>query len=83
MVTHSFDIAVLHGHENLAFAHSFKHWGLKTSDFKPLKRNQQQKRTHFAICVRWETVSEARTHEVLNVELLNWVIFAALKALNG
>ncbi len=31
---------------------SFKHCGLKTSDFKLLKRNQQQKRTNFAIYAR-------------------------------
>ncbi len=45
-------IAVLRGHENVSFAHVFKHCGLKTSDFKPLKCNQQRKRTHFAIYAR-------------------------------
>ncbi len=40
-VTHSHDIAVLRGHENVSLAHVFKHCGLKTSDFKPLKHNQQ------------------------------------------
>ncbi len=35
-------------HENVSFAHIFKHNSLKTSDFKTLKRNQHQKRTYFA-----------------------------------
>ncbi len=32
---------MLRGHENELFAHVFKHCGLITSDFKPLKRNSK------------------------------------------
>ncbi len=49
MVTRSRDVAVLR-HGNVLFARVFKHCSLKTSDFKPLKCNKQQKRTNFAIC---------------------------------
>ncbi len=45
-----FTVAMQHVHKKLAFAHTFKHCGLKTSNLKPLKCNQQRKRTHFSIC---------------------------------
>ncbi len=46
------DIAVLCGNENILLAHVFKHCGLKTNDFKPLKRSEQRMRMHFSISER-------------------------------
>ncbi len=55
------------GYKNVSFAYIFKHCGLKTSDFKPSKFNQQWKRSHFAICtcflrVHFWARSERRAH---------------------
>ncbi len=62
--------------------HTFKHCGLKTSDLKQLKRNQQRQRNHLAIC----TLSEC-CQRGAHVKMLwqDWIYFCRfiLKALNS
>ncbi len=62
---------MLRGLENLSFARFFKHCGLKTSDFKPLKGNQKRKITYFVICARLR--DGAQSAGVLNSFFLRFI----------
>lgn len=62
-------------YENVSFARVFKHYGLKTTDFKQLKCNLQQKRTLFAVCGHTErlfvsAIRDVRAHK--NIAYRAW-----------